>query len=266
MERLERDADRKPRTARISAIIQVVPVVVIIHVDVVVLIPVASPVFWNWINDREPITTVLKPRIPANFHKRQAVDAERVAFAVVAPVVGIRNAIAIVPAALLPRAVLRLPIARAALLPNPALFHLLRAFLLPGAPYLRALLIIPALLLLNALLIVPLLLSLSALLIVPVPLLLRASLIIPVLLLLLLSALLVAPVLLFLSLSSLLIAVLLRFDGLPVLVLLLLGALLILILLLILSVAGRSGPEEQQQKCCSDKSKSFHGVCLSVTA
>ena len=76
---LERNADGDPRAARVSAVKQVVPIVDIHDINIVGLVPVISPEFRVRINHTEPIPAVLESREPANLHKGEAVDSERVA-------------------------------------------------------------------------------------------------------------------------------------------------------------------------------------------
>src|ERR1700686_1077729 len=64
--------------------------------------------------------------MPANIHHRDPVDPERVILALVAAETVIRNAIAVVTAALLPGAVLRLPAMRTITLPSDLLSAYLR--------------------------------------------------------------------------------------------------------------------------------------------
>jgi hypothetical protein len=102
----KRDANRDAGAARIIAVVQIVSVIGIIDVDVVSLIPVGSPVFWIRINETEPIATILEARKSSHHHEGQAVDAEGVTRTIVATEIRVRNAVAIVAAALLPSAAL----------------------------------------------------------------------------------------------------------------------------------------------------------------
>ncbi len=102
----KRDADCNSRGARIPAVEQVIPVIVVVDVNIVGLVPVVSPVLRIRIDRGEPIATVLEARITAYHHEWEIVNAERVIPAIVAAVVGLRNAIAVVAAALLPGAML----------------------------------------------------------------------------------------------------------------------------------------------------------------
>jgi hypothetical protein len=130
---LKRDTNCNAGAAGIVAVVQVIPVIVVRYVNIVGFVPVVSPVFRIRINGAEPITAVLKARIPANVHEGKAVDAERVVLAIVAIEIGVRNAVAMVAAALLPIAVLGVPVAGAMLPPVAPLFALLCNFLLVRA-------------------------------------------------------------------------------------------------------------------------------------
>jgi hypothetical protein len=207
---LERNADGNSRAARVSIIIQVISVVVIGDVDIIGLVPVGSPEFRIRIHYTEPITAVLETREPANLHERKAVDSERMARAVVAAEIGVRNAIAVISAALLPGAMLGFEATGATLLPFASLCAFLRNLLLMRA------------LLLNWLPGLPLVDSLAA-----VALLRGSGLLGAFVLLLLLGALLRVPVLLpLLDLLPVLILLLLRRVLLRRWFFLLLGALL----------------------------------------
>ncbi len=108
--RSERDADRNPGTVGISAVEKVVSVTVVIHVNIVCFIPVIAPIVGIGIQHREPISVVLKARIAALKHEGKAEDAERVTPAVVAAKIIVGNSVAIVAAALLPGAVIVIPV------------------------------------------------------------------------------------------------------------------------------------------------------------
>ena len=93
------------------------------------MVPVVSLIFWIRINGTEPITAVLEARKPSDPDERKAVDAEPVIPTIVTAIIVIRNAIAAVPATLLPRAVLRFPTVGAALVPGSPLLVFLRTLL-----------------------------------------------------------------------------------------------------------------------------------------
>ena len=71
------------------------------------------------------MAAVLETGIPANNYHGEAVDAEPVIPTKVATVTVVRNAVADIAAALLPGAVLGLPVVCAMLLPNDTLFSCL---------------------------------------------------------------------------------------------------------------------------------------------
>src|SRR5271157_2792882 len=72
---LPRDVDRN-RDVRIPAVVQVVAVVDVGNINVVVVIPVISPVFRPWVNETDPIALILKARISLHNQEGQAVDTE----------------------------------------------------------------------------------------------------------------------------------------------------------------------------------------------
>jgi hypothetical protein len=94
----------------IPAVVKVIAVIDVVDIDFVVVIPVISPVHRPWINRTEPITLILESRIPAYNQERLAVDTESVIRSKVNAEAVVRYAIAVVPAALLPRAMLGLPV------------------------------------------------------------------------------------------------------------------------------------------------------------
>ena len=75
---LIRNTDGHAGTAWISAIVQVIPVVAVYDVNIIGLVPVVSPKFRIWVNNSEPIATVLEAWKSAYFHEREAVDTKRV--------------------------------------------------------------------------------------------------------------------------------------------------------------------------------------------
>jgi hypothetical protein len=171
--------------AGISAVIQIISVTVVIHIHVIAVVPIACPVFWPRVNQTEPKPAVPEAAMPANKHHGKTVHAEPVILAKVGTETVIRNAIAIVTAALLPGAVIGLPVACAITLPStPLLAFLSRAPLLrrPIALLRTLLTLLPSGLLLRPLL---LLLRGPSLSLRPLLLLLRGPLLLRPLLLLL---------------------------------------------------------------------------------
>ena len=106
---LQRDADCDS-DAGVSLVVHVVSVVGVDHVHVVGLIPVVGPVAGPRINQGEPIAAVLEAGEAADHHVGLAVNDKSMARAEVSVVAIVRNAVAVVASALLPRAVLRLPV------------------------------------------------------------------------------------------------------------------------------------------------------------
>jgi len=119
--RLEIDANRNA-IPRVTTVVQVVAVVGVDDIHIIVVVPIVRPVFRPRVNHIEPKAVVLETRIPANYLQAIAGDAEPVIRTKVATVTVLRNAVAIVAAALVPIAVLGLPVMRAMLLPNGPLF------------------------------------------------------------------------------------------------------------------------------------------------
>src|ERR1019366_172756 len=106
---LHRNADCDADT-RVPLVVHVVPIVDVDNINFVGFVPIVGPVPWPRINQTEPKAVVLEAREPANHHIGLAVDDERVVLAEVAIVTVVRDAVAVVAAALLPRAVVRLPV------------------------------------------------------------------------------------------------------------------------------------------------------------
>src|SRR5579859_8024834 len=104
---------------------QVVPVAMVGYVDVIGLVPSASPVLRVGIQHCEPVAVVLETGISSFVRERKGVDPEYVLIAVVIAVIIIRNAVAVITASLLPTAVLVLPVVCAPLLPGTFLLSLL---------------------------------------------------------------------------------------------------------------------------------------------
>jgi hypothetical protein len=105
---LPRDVDRNSNV-RIPAVEQVIAVVDVGDINVVVVIPVIPPGFRPWVNKTDPIALILEARVPANNQEGQAVDAESMVRPKVSTIPVVRNAIAMVTATLLPRAVVGIP-------------------------------------------------------------------------------------------------------------------------------------------------------------
>jgi hypothetical protein len=92
--------------AGISTVVQIISVTVVVHVHVIVVVPIVCPVFGPRVHQTEPKSAVLEAAIPANIHHGEIVEAKRVILPIVLTKTVIRDAVAAVTAALLPRAVL----------------------------------------------------------------------------------------------------------------------------------------------------------------
>ena len=91
-------------------VVHVVSVVLIDNVNVVGLVPVVCPVVRPRINQAKPKAVVLEAREPANHHVGLVVDYERVLRAKVSVVTVFRDAVTVVSTALLPVAVIGIPV------------------------------------------------------------------------------------------------------------------------------------------------------------
>ena len=215
--------------------------------------------------------------MPANVPYGKSVDAESVILAVVASEAVIWNTVAGVTAALLPGAVLRLPVVRAVALPGYLLLVCLswtpllcRLVVLLLALYSALILLHSGLFLLLRVVILPLLLLFSLLILLPLG---DLLLVFIGLVLLLLSLFILLPVGLLLLFSLFLLPLgllpLFRFYGivltLPFRLVLLLRfrrlSLFFLLLRFPLSCASRKADSQQQkERCRLNDSNSFHGV------
>ena len=116
----------------IPAVVQVIAIPRVVHINIVVVVPIVGPVFRPRVNHSEPIAAVLEAGITANDHHGVAVDSEPVTRTKVAMRTLLRNPIAVIAAALLPVTVLRLPVVCSMLLPSASLFAFLPVLLLLG--------------------------------------------------------------------------------------------------------------------------------------
>jgi hypothetical protein len=149
----------------IPTVVHVIAVPGVIDIHIIVVVPVVWPVFWPRVNNAEPEAAVLKAGIPANHHHGVAVDAEHVIRTKVPTITVLWNPVAVVAAALLPGAVLGLPVMRTITLPSDPLFASVPVLLLLWRSIdllltLLLLLVLVLLLLLSVLLLVLLLLRL----------------------------------------------------------------------------------------------------------
>jgi hypothetical protein len=154
---LERDVDRNS-LAGISAVVHVVAIVDVVDIDVVVVVPVISPGLRPGVDGADPIALVLEARVSAHDQEGEGIDAESVARPKVSAVAVVRNAITVVAPALLPGAVIGLPVLGSMLLPGALPDTLLLLVVLLSHVLLRVLLpvVLSLLLLLRTLLLVTL--------------------------------------------------------------------------------------------------------------
>jgi len=109
VEPLHRDIDCHSDVG-IPAVEQVVPVVDVSDIDVVGVVPVIRPVFRPRVDHTEPIAVVLEAWESAHNQEGEAVDAEPMVLAKVSTEALIGNAVAVVAAALLPAAMVGIPV------------------------------------------------------------------------------------------------------------------------------------------------------------
>jgi hypothetical protein len=91
-------------------VVHVVSIVLIDNINVVIFVPVVSPIVRPRVNQAKPKAVVLEAWEAANNHKRLVVDDEPVVRAKIAVVAIVRDTITVVATALLPRAVVGLPV------------------------------------------------------------------------------------------------------------------------------------------------------------
>jgi len=92
-----------------TAVEQVIAVIDVADIDIIGVIPVICPVFRPWINQTEPITSVLEAGKSANNKEGAAVNPEPMVGPKVTAETVVRNPVADIAAALPPSAVVRLP-------------------------------------------------------------------------------------------------------------------------------------------------------------
>ena len=97
------DADRDSYSGMIS-VVHVVAVVTVVNVNVVVVVPIIRPVAGPGIEHCYPIASVLEPGITIVGSERKTDDTKTMLRSKISAVTIIRNSIAVVTAALLPRA------------------------------------------------------------------------------------------------------------------------------------------------------------------
>jgi hypothetical protein len=99
-------------------VVHVVSVVDVVHIDIVSPVPGSGPGFRARINHAEPVATVLEPRVAFNHYDRHLMHAEPVSAAEVGVKAIVRNAVSVISAAIVPGAMLALPIMRTLALPD----------------------------------------------------------------------------------------------------------------------------------------------------
>ena len=90
-------------------VVQVIPVVDERDINIIVVVPVVSPVFRPRVNGSDPIATVLEARVSADDHEGETIDSESMFLTKVSAETIVRNAITAVAATLLPSAVIGIP-------------------------------------------------------------------------------------------------------------------------------------------------------------
>src|SRR5579863_1361841 len=103
------------RHARIISVIHVVTISVVVDVDVVVQIPVWSPIFRPWIENRYPVSVVVKARSAARENQLQSSQPEIMTASEINSEAIVGYSIAVIASALAPIAVLGLPRSRTVL-------------------------------------------------------------------------------------------------------------------------------------------------------
>ena len=247
------------------SVVHVVAVVAVVNVNFVVVVPIVRPIAWPGIEHCYPIASVLEPGVTIVGCERKTDDTKTMLRSKVTAVTVFRNSVAVVTAALLPRAMDRLPISCAMILPGILPYTLLLSASL-GALVLSALslLLVPAVLplLLHTLILTPalilplLLLPRLLLLAVLVALLLNTLFLLPILILL--------PLLLLLDLILALLTALLLRPGLFLRPLLLVR-LISLVSLVVLRIGSSNHSQDERQHGRSNDYDFLHGGYLENT-
>ena len=105
---LKRDTDRNSRVG-IPAVVHVIAIIDIGDINVVVVVPVISPVFRPRVNRTDPIALVLEAWVSPYNHERQRVDSKSMIPSKVSAVAVVRNAVAAIATTLLPGAMVGVP-------------------------------------------------------------------------------------------------------------------------------------------------------------
>jgi hypothetical protein len=104
----------------------VIPVIDIVHIDIVGSVPNGRPGFWARVNHSKPEASELETWGTFDHHDWCVVDAEPVSPAKMSAEAIVRNAVSVIAAAFVPGAMLTLPIVRALALPD-VLPHIARS-------------------------------------------------------------------------------------------------------------------------------------------
>ncbi len=111
-----------------AAVVHVITVIDVVHINVVGLVPPGRPVFRPRINQTEPEAAVLESGVSLYNNDGDAANAKPVAPAEMRTEAVFRNAIAPVASALAPTMMFALPIPGTVILPNVSLFEVLFVF------------------------------------------------------------------------------------------------------------------------------------------
>jgi hypothetical protein len=108
VEPLKRDTDRNSRVG-IPAVVHVIAVINIGDINVIVVVPVISPVFRPRVKGTDPIALVLEARVSAHNLEGKAGNAKPVVLTKVSAVAVVRDTVAAISATLLPVAMVGIP-------------------------------------------------------------------------------------------------------------------------------------------------------------
>ena len=119
---LERSVNRDCHS-RMPPVVEVISSAnALVNINIVSLIPVRPPRSRPWINQIEPKTTILEPRVSIDDHHRHAVDTEPVVPSKMLAEPVVRNVIAAITAPITPVVMFMLPVLCAVTIPNVPLF------------------------------------------------------------------------------------------------------------------------------------------------
>jgi hypothetical protein len=114
---LQRDVDCDC-DSRMLSVEHVIPVIDVVHIDIVGSVPDGRPGFWARINHSKPEASELETWGTFDHHDWYVVHGEPVSPAKVSAEAIVRNAVSVITAAFVPGAVLSLPIVRTLALPD----------------------------------------------------------------------------------------------------------------------------------------------------